>query len=234
MTGAGKSSKQSAVNSLEVADFVREVLGHEPNNLQLFELALTHSSAGTDNYERLEFLGDRVLGHVIARTLYDRNPQEPEGYLSRRYNVLVARETCAEVGRALNVPSLLRLGKQAREDGASQSENVVGDVVEALIGALVIDGGLEPAERFIRRVWETHLAGQHKAPKHPKSALQELAAARECKPPMYEVVSRTGAHHAPRFIIRVSVAGLGEATAEGASKQEAETEAASALLKQLQ
>jgi ribonuclease-3 len=128
----------------------------------------------------------------------------------------------------------VHLGKQAREDGANQSENVVGDVVEALIGALLIDGGLDAAERFILRVWAPHFAEQRKAPKHPKSALQELAAARECKPPVYEVVGRTGAHHQPRFTIRVSVKGLGEATADGASKQEAETEAAEALLNQLQ
>ncbi|HET8750222.1 MAG TPA: ribonuclease III [Sphingomicrobium sp.] len=217
----------------DVAAFVREKLGHEPKNVGLFEQALTHSSAGADDYERLEFLGDRVLGHVTARALYDRHPDEPEGYLSRRYNVLVARETCAEVGRELGVPKLVRLGKQAREDGASQSDNVVGDVVEALIGALVIDGGLDAAERFIAQIWEPHFAEQRKAPLHPKSALQELAAARNRKAPTYEVVSRTGAHHAPKFTIRVSVAGLGEATAEGASKQEAETAAASELLKQL-
>ena len=166
---------------VDIPKFVREELGHEPKDVRLFELALTHSSARSDNYERLEFLGDRVLGHVIARALYDRHPDEPEGYLSRRYNVLVARETCAEVGRELGVPSLVHLGKQAREDGASQSENVVGDVVEALIGALVIDGGLDAAERFIARLWGPHLAEQRKAPKHPKSALQELAAARDRK-----------------------------------------------------
>ena len=218
----------------DIAKFVRERLAYEPKDLRLFELALTHASVGSDNYERLEFLGDRVLGHVIARALYDRHPREPEGYLSRRYNVLVARETCAEIGRELGVPEVVRLGKQAREDGANQSENVVGDVVEALIGALLIDGGVDAAEQFVARIWEPHLAEQRKAPKHPKSALQELAAARDCKPPIYEVVSRTGAHHQPRFTIRVSVPGLGEATAEGTSKQDAETDAAEALLNKLQ
>ena len=218
----------------DIARFVRDKLDHEPRDIRLFELALTHASVGTDNYERLEFLGDRVLGHVIARALYDRHPKEPEGYLSRRYNVLVARETCAEIGRELGVPELVRLGKQAREDGANQSENVVGDVVEALIGALLIDGGVDAAERFVARIWEPHLAEQRKAPKHPKSALQELAAARDCKPPVYEVVGRTGAHHQPRFTIRVSVPGLGEATAEGTSKQDAETDAAEALLAKLE
>lgn len=218
----------------DIAAFVRERLGHEPKDLNLFELAMTHASARPVNYERLEFLGDRVLGQVMARILYDRHPSEPEGFLSRRYNVLVARETCADIGRELGIPSLVRLGKQAREDRAAQSDNVVGDVVEALIGALSIDGGLVAAERFITRAWGPHLDEQRKAPHHPKSALQELAAARGLKAPVYEIVSRTGAHHAPRFTVKVSVPRLGEASAEGTSKQEAETEAAIALLKQVQ
>jgi ribonuclease-3 len=219
----------------DVAAFVRDRLGHEPKDICLFELAMTHKSVGTgEDYERMEFLGDRVLGHVMARALYDRHPSEPEGYLSRRYNVLVARETCADIGRELGVPTLVRLGKQARDDGASQSENVVGDVVEALIGALLIDGGLEAAQRFILQTWEPLLDEQRNAPEHPKSALQELAAAKGCKAPLYEVVAQTGAHHAPKFTIRVSVPRLGEATAEGTSKQDAETAAAAALLSQLQ
>jgi ribonuclease-3 len=218
----------------DVGKFVLEKLGHYAQDLRLFELALTHASAGSANYERLEFLGDRVLGYAIARALYDRHEREPEGYLSRRYNVLVARETCAAIGRELGIPSIVKLGKQARDDGANQSDNVVGDVVEALIGALAIDGGIEAAQAFVARTWEPHLVEQRKAPKHPKSALQELAAAKECKPPVYEVIGRTGAHHHPKFTIRVSVPGLGEATAEGTSKQEAETEAAEALLGQLQ
>ena len=217
----------------DIAAFVRDKLGHEPRDLHLFELALTHSSVGGDSYERLEFLGDRVLGVVIARALYERYPNEPEGNLSKRYNGLVDRDTCAENGREIGVPALVRLGKQAREDGASQSENVVGDVVEALIGALFLDGGISVAERFILELWGPDLATQRRAPQHPKSALQELAAARAVKAPVYEVLSRTGAHHAPRFTIRVSVATLGEATAEGTSKQEAETAAAAALLMQL-
>jgi ribonuclease-3 len=217
----------------EIAAFARDKLGHEPKDISLFELALTHSSVGGGSYERLEFLGDRVLGMVIAHALYERYPSEPEGNLSKRYNALVDRETCAENGREIGVPALVRLGKQAREDGASQSENVVGDVVEALIGALFLDGGMVAAERFILKLWEPDLAMQRRAPQHPKSALQELAAAKGVKAPIYEVVSRTGAHHAPRFTVRVAVPKLGEATAEGMSKQEAETAAATALLSQL-
>ena len=138
------------------------------------------------------------------------------------------------VGRALGVPPLIRLGKQAREDGANQSDNVVGDVVEAIIGALFLEAGFDAASRFVVKAWTPYLNGQGRVPKHPKSALQELAAARGCKNPDYEVVSRTGAHHAPRFEVRVNIPGVGEASADGSSKQEAETAAAAALLSKLQ
>ena len=218
----------------DLAAFAEQALGHRFNDPFLLERALTHSSNGKNSYERLEFLGDRVLGLVVARWLFERFPNEPEGRLARRLNALVARESCAEVGRRLGLPHLIRVGRQAREDGAHQGDNVIGDVVEALIGALLLDGGFDVAERFIRTAWVASLEGQGQAPLHPKSALQELAAAQGREPPAYETVARSGAHHAPRFTIRVSVKGLGEAQAEGASKQEAETAAAAALLTRLQ
>ena len=217
----------------EIAQFVSERLGHTTSDLSLFEAALTHSSSRGANYERLEFLGDRVLGVVIAKWLYERFPEEPEGKLSRRFNTLVARETCAEVGRELGLPALIRLGKQARDDGANWSDNVVGDVVEALVGGIFLDSGFDGADAFIRRAWEPMVVEQRKAPKHPKSALQELAAARELPNPHYELVRRSGAHHAPQFTVRVSIDGKGEAEAQGMSKQEAETAAAKQLLEKL-
>lgn len=217
-----------------VATFIADRLGHAVRDPALFDRALTHSSAGRESYERLEFLGDRVLGLVIARWLFERFPREPEGQLSRRFNSLVARETCGEVGRRLGLPGIIRLGRQARDDGANWGDNVVGDVVESLIGALYLDGGFEAAEQFIRQSWTPFVEGQGGAPKHPKSALQELAAARNGKAPVYEVIARAGAQHSPRFTVKVTVKGLGEAEAEGSSKQEAETAAATALLARLQ
>jgi len=219
--------------SRDIAAFVARQLGYRPNTLPLFEAALTHSSSRGGNYERLEFLGDRVLGLVIASWLYERFPDEPEGKLSRRFNILVARETCGEIGRELGLPEVIKLGKQAREDGAAWSDNVVGDVVEALIGAIFLDAGLDAAETFIRRAWEPLIEEQRLAPTHPKSALQELAAASNLPNPLYEVVGQSGAHHSPRFTVRVSIPKLGEAEAEGSSKQEAETRAATALLQKL-
>lgn len=218
---------------IDIPPIVGEALGGEPKEPQLFERALTHGSHGRDTYERLEFLGDRVLGLMIASWLYQRFPNEPEGKMSRRYNALVARETCAEVGRTLDLPRFIRLGKQAREDHANMSDNVVGDVTEAVLGAIFLDGGIERAEAFVRTHWAPFLDGQKKAPMHPKSALQEIAAEKKLGVPLYEQVARFGPHHAPRFKVKVSLGKHGEAEAEGSSKQEAETAAAAALLEKI-
>jgi ribonuclease-3 len=217
----------------DIGAFITKLLGYQPRDPKLFERALTHGSAGKDSYERLEFLGDRVLGLVVARWLFERFPDEPEGKMSRRYNALVARETCAEVGRDWGVPAMVKLGRQAREDGAQLSDNVIGDVVEALLGAVLIDGGLDAAERLVRASWAAFLNDQKKAPQHPKSLLQEVAAARGLRPPVYELLGQFGRHHAPTFRVRVTIAGAGETEAEGASKQEAETAAAAALLEKI-
>ena len=218
----------------DLKSFLTKALGHEPANIALYEQALTHGSASRTTYERLEFLGDRVLGLVVAEWLYERFPEEPEGQMSRRYNALVARETCADVGRELGVPAEIRLGRQAREDRATESDNVIGDVIESLIGALYFDGGYDSAKSFIRTAWASYLDSQNGAPVHPKSALQELAAAKNWGTPVYEIVSRFGLHHAPTFRIKVSIRGAGEAEAEGPSKQDAETAAATALLEKIQ
>jgi ribonuclease-3 len=217
----------------DVAGWVEKTLGHAPGNLPLFVRALTHSSHGDPDYERLEFLGDRVLGLTMASWLYELFPDEPEGKLSRRFNALVSGETCAGIARDLGIASQLRLGKQAREDGAFDSDNVLGDVVESLIGALYLDAGLDAAMAFIRGAWADLVSTRERAPKHPKSELQEWAAANERKPPVYRLADRTGPHHAPKFVVEVAIPNVGEASAQGLSKQEAETEAAKALLEKL-
>ncbi|PSJ40608.1 ribonuclease III [Allosphingosinicella deserti] len=215
------------------AAWVERTLGHPPRDAALFERALTHSSWGEEHYERLEFLGDRVLGLAMASWLFELFPNEPEGKLSRRLNALVDRDTCAEVARELGVASQLRLGKQAREDGASESENVLGDITESLIGALYLEAGYEAAAAFVRRAWDDKVSTRDKAPKHPKSALQEWAAANNRKPPVYQLADRRGPHHAPLFVVEVEIKGVGTASAEGTSKQEAEKAAAAKLMEQL-
>ncbi|URW77045.1 ribonuclease III [Sphingomonas donggukensis] len=213
---------------------MRATLGRDPADRALFDRALTHGSQATETYERLEFLGDRVLGLAVAEWLYARFPKEAEGQLSKRLNALVTGAVCAEVARELGVVPYLRLGKQARDDGAANSDNVLGDVMEALIGALYLDAGAEAARDFVRAHWAGRIDHQARAPQHPKSALQEWAAAHNRRPPAYEIVDRSGPHHAPRFTVKVSVGKLAEATGEGSSKHQAETAAATALLKELQ
>ena len=217
----------------ELAAWIERHTGHKPVDLALFERALTHSSRSEENYERLEFLGDRVLGLAIAAWLYEIFPDEPEGKLSKRLNVLVSRATCAEVGRELGLAARMKLGKQARDDGAFESDNVLGDMVESLIGALWLEAGFEAASRFSRKAWAERVDRHDSAPQHPKSVLQEWAAANNRKPPAYEVIGRSGPQHAPTFVVRVAIRGVGEAEAEGLTKQEAETEAAQALLDRL-
>lgn len=226
---------------METDDAARLAKGwfdRDPHDPALFLAALTHGShastqKGAASYERLEFLGDRVLGLVVAGWLYERFPQEPEGKIARRFNALVARETCAEVGRAMGLPDHVRLGRQARDDKAQLSDNVIGDVVEALLGALYLDAGLEACDAFVRTHWKGWLDGQRRAPVHPKSGLQELAAARNLGAPAYDHLSTKGPPHAPRFTVRASLRSGQSAEAEGASKQEAETAAAAALLEEL-
>ena len=217
----------------DLQDWLTETFGVSPTDYQPYERALTHGSHGGATYERLEFLGDRILGLCIANWLYHRFPDDAEGQLSARLNMLVSGETCADVARAIGVGPHLRLGKQARDDGAFQSDNVLGDVVEALIGALYLDAGMEPANAFIRKQWGVLVESQKVAPRHPKSELQEWAASKNRKAPVYEVIDRSGPHHAPQFTVRVSIGSAGEAEANGKSKQEAETAAAAALLEAL-
>jgi ribonuclease III len=214
-------------------DWQNKILGVVVQDDALLRRALTHGSHGEATYERLEFLGDRVLGLVIADELYQRYPNDPEGQLSSRFNPLVARVCCAAVGRNLGLQSHIRLGKQALEDGAFDSDNVLGDVVEALIGALYLDQGLEAARAFILKHWDGFLAGQVTTPQHPKSELQEWAAANNRRPPTYDIVDRSGPDHAPKFTVRVSLGSAGDAEGEGSSKQKAEQAAAALLLERL-
>jgi ribonuclease-3 len=220
--------------SADLAAFVREKLGHDARSLELFERALTHPSFGRDNYQRLEFLGDRVLGLVMAEWLSERFPKEPEGQLSHRFTTLVSRAKCARVASEIGVADHLRMGKQAWQEGVSQSENVLGDTTEALIAALYLEGGLEEAKRFIHEQWTGFVESQGAtAPRHPKSLLIEWAEGRGHKPPIYEVTDRSGPGHSLEFTVRVTVKGVGDAEGIGSSKQEAETAAAQALLEQL-
>ena len=211
--------------------FLREHTGREPGNHTLWVEALTHAStAEKRNYERLEFLGDRVLGLSVAEWLFERG-DEPEGRLSQRLNALVSRVTCAQVARAIDLAPHIRLGKQARDDGGQESDNILGDVVEALIGACFVEAGFEAARTMVRGLWEEAVFGKTGNRKHPKSALQEWAAGNRRRVPEYKLLDRSGPDHAARFTVAVSVHGIGEAKATANSKQDAETQAAEEFMR---
>ena len=217
---------------LEAAQYIASLTGEAPRRPELWHEALTHGSMGeARNYERLVFLGDRVLGLAIAEWLHERGGHD-EGTLSQRLNALVSGHSCAIVAREIGLPAHMRLGKQARDDGGHDSDNILGDTVEALLGALFIERGYEPARDLVRRLWAGHLASGKGESKHPKAALQEWAAGNKRKPPVYALLSREGPDHAASFTVSVSVKGVGEAQAGGSSKQEAETQAAKAFMKE--
>jgi ribonuclease-3 len=217
--------------SNETRAFLSRLIGREPKDESLWLEALTHGSTGQPrNYERLEFLGDRVLGLAIAEWLHELGTGD-EGKLSQRLNALVSRTTCAEVARAIGLGPHMQLGKQAREDGGQDSDNILGDVMEALLGAGFVEQGFEATRDIVRRLWSDAVTGQTGKSKHPKSALQEWAAGNRRKMPEYSLVERSGPDHAARFTVAVSINGVGQAEATGSSKQEAETLAAEEFLR---
>jgi ribonuclease-3 len=223
------------------AEGLETALGHSFANKLLLREALTHPSVGGMDrravgrgYERLEFLGDRVLGLVVAEWLLDRFPSEPEGALARRLTALVRAEALVVVAGKIGLAQYLHLSpsEQAAEGGIKPA--ILADACEAVIGALYLDAGLEPARAFIRRHWDVQLERARAAPpQDPKTGLQEWALARGQKLPLYEDIGRSGPDHAPQFEVRVSVDGHEPATAKGPSKRAAEKAAAEQLLRRV-
>jgi len=204
----------------------------DPGDEALWLEALTHGSTGSPrHYQRLEFLGDRVLGLTIAEWLYESEYAD-EGRLSQRLNALVSREMCAAIARDIGLAAHIQLGAQARADGGSDSDNILGDVMEALLGASLVTQGFGATRAIVRRLWADAVAGAAGQRKHPKSALQEWCAGNNRKMPEYRLVERSGPDHASRFTVSVGVHGVGEVLATGASKAEAEKLAAAAFMEE--
>jgi ribonuclease-3 len=216
-------------------DALEEKLGHAFADKALLRRALTHASADSAvSNERLEFLGDRVLGLVIAEKLHQLYPAEPEGMLTRRLHALVRWETCARVGESLELWQALALTKsETANDGGRARGAIVGSAVEALIAALYLDGGLEVARAFIEARWLPLLDAIATEQRDAKTRLQEWSQGGgrgERGAPAYTLVSRDGPDHAPHFVVEVTVEGQEPARGEGRSKREAEQAAAAALL----
>jgi ribonuclease-3 len=216
-------------------DALQVTLGHQFTKPDLLQRALTHSSArgrGKKNYdyERLEFLGDRVLGLVIAELLTELFPDAHEGDLARRFNQLVRKETCAEVATNLKLGDYVIMSSSEADSGGRGKQTILGDACEAVLGALFVDGGFHTARDIIRKYWSNFIDDESIPLRDAKSALQEWAQGRGLELPDYVELAREGPDHAPRFTTRAVVAGVKPAQGKGDSKRAAEQSAATAML----
>jgi len=209
---------------------LKELVGYRFEKPSLLDEALTHPSlSGAYNYQRLEFLGDRVLGLSISTWLLEAYPSEAEGKLNRRFTALVRKETLADMARKLGIVDAIKLTPGAETEGTRDKEAVQADVCEAVIGAMYLDGGYSVADKFIRKHWVPLMGETSEATRDNKTLLQEWCQGRALPLPKYEIIGRSGLDHCPVFTIEVSVAGKGKAEAEGTAKRLAEQAAAKAL-----
>ncbi|WP_300033736.1 ribonuclease III [uncultured Roseobacter sp.] len=222
--------------SAELGAF-QDRLGHRFTRPELLAQAVTHasmSSATRDDNQRLEFLGDRVLGLVMAEALLALDPTASEGQLAPRFNALVRKETCADVARQIDLGAVLRLGRSEMVSGGRRKQALLGDGIEAVIAAVYLDAGFDTAKELILRLWGTRVRNVEADARDAKTALQEWAQARGFRPPNYTETARTGPDHAPQFTITASLENGAQQAAKAGSKRQAEQAAAAALLSELE
>ena len=222
--------------SSELAAFEKRI-GHRFAQPELLVRSLTHGSvsSGTRGHnQRLEFLGDRVLGLVMATALLEHDKAASEGQLAPRFNALVRKETCADVAREVDLGAVLKLGRSEMLSGGCRKQALLGDAMEAVIAAVYKDAGFDAAQAMILRLWVRRIDAVEEDARDPKTALQEWAQARGQKPPAYLERTRTGPDHAPVFKIVARLDDGQEAEASAGSKRQAEQAAAAALLKRVE
>ncbi len=213
---------------------LQAITGYEFRDTHFLERALTHSSTNDDyNYQRLEFLGDRVLGLVMAHALFEEFRGEDEGGLAKRHTALVQGKTCSLVGEAHDIADFIIFSESELNAGGKNNKNIIGDVVESLLGAIYVDGGYEKAQKVILKLWGDNIKTLKEAPQDPKTQLQEWVQARGLDLPRYDIVGKSGPDHAPVFLIQVIVQGADPVTAEGTSRRQAEKTAARTMIKKL-
>lgn len=214
---------------------LEERLGYRFKDRALLETALTHKSALSgrarqQSYQRLEFLGDRVLGLAIAEMLYEAFPNNLEGDLSQRHTALVRNETCVEVALLLDLGAHLTLGAGERNAGGARNHSILGDACESVMGSIFLDGGYEAAFAMIERYWRPLMTASAQAPRDAKALLQEWALGRGLPVPNYREVERTGPDHRPVFRVSIELPGILPVEGVGPSKRDAERAAASVML----
>ncbi|MEE8429311.1 MAG: ribonuclease III [Gammaproteobacteria bacterium] len=212
------------------------ILGYEFEDRELLEVALTHRSASSRNNERLEFLGDAILGSVIAEQLYRRFPDAAEGELSRLRATLVRKETLAEVARSLELGDFLRLGSGEKKSGGSRRDSILADALESIVAAIYLDRGIELCHGFILTIYDERMINLSKEEvlKDPKTRLQEYMQANRMELPNYEIVEVSGKDHAQIFSVECRALGMGRtSTGKGSSRRRAEQSAAQSMLEKL-
>ncbi|WP_315920710.1 ribonuclease III [Mesorhizobium sp. SP-1A] len=216
-----------------LAGTVADATGHAFRDQRLLETALTHSSAvkAASNNERLEFLGDRVLGLVVAEMLFRLFPDAREGEIAPRFNALVDARTCSEIGVEMGLEGLVRADAALKARSRGSGGNYLADAVEALIAAVYLDGGLDAARSFVLRYWEPRSSLVVAKPRNPKSELQEWIARISDARPQYTIEGREGPDHEPVFTVSVTVAGFMPSFGSGGSRRAAEESAATAFLR---
>jgi ribonuclease III len=229
-----KSSK-SIRKRVATASALEQTIGHRFKDEELLVRALTHISAlgggsRTASYQRLEFLGDHVLGLIISEMLFHAFPKGDEGELSRRLADLVRRETCADVARAINLGEAVRLGNSESNSGGRSRTAILADVCEALVGAVFLDGGYPAASQLVEQLWGDRMRAPTRPLRDPKTMLQEWAQARGLPTPAYKEVERIGPHHNPEFRVAVILPEREPVEGRGRSKRVAEQAAAAAML----
>ncbi len=212
-------------------------IGYTFKRPELLHRAVTHSSMSSptrDDNQRLEFLGDRVLGLVMAEALFMADTAASEGQLAPRFNALVRKETCADVAREIDLGAVLKLGRSEMLSGGRRKEALLADAMEAVIAAVYLDGGFEAAKALVLRLWGKRVTAVDADARDAKTALQEWAQARKLPPPKYVVVERTGPDHAPVFTIEARLENGESQSATANSKRQAEQAAAKLLLARLE
>jgi len=232
---ARKRTSKSVRRRAAAASTLEQTIGYRFKDKDQLTRALTHISAlaggsRAGSYQRLEFLGDHVLGLVISAMLFEAFPKGDEGELSRRLADLVRRETCADVARAINLGEAVRLGTSESNSGGRTRTAILADVCEALIGAVYLDGGYDKATALVERLWGERMRATTRPLRDPKTMLQEWAQARGLPTPAYKEIERIGPHHSPEFRISVSLPEREPVEGRGRSKRVAEQAAAAAML----
>lgn len=219
--------------STALTDRAPSAFGRKFKNKALLQRALTHASVGGEDNEQLEFLGDRVLGFLIAEMLMQHFPNENEGSLALKLNALVRMETCARVGEEAGVGEALTLGSSEERSGGRKKPAILGDACEAVIAAIYLDGGIVAARKFVTKYWRPMMSEVEGDLRDPKNALQEWAQGRKLGTPVYKVTKREGPDHAPRFTVQVTVRGHDPEIGEGTNLRAAEQSAARILVLRL-